>query len=106
MIGFHTSEIQFWSAISRGQKPLNRQNRALSENFKASSSEAWTTWIVGAGDSVTIWAGNCPPEADDPPVIFAKLGAIFYLPVEPNGRKIRQKIRLDLDLAAENYLAA
>src|ERR1700734_2410964 len=78
MIGFHTSEIQLWSAISRGQKPLNRQIRALSENFKASSSESWTTWIVGAGASLTIWAGDCPPEADEPPVIFAKLGAIFY----------------------------
>ena len=67
-----------WSAISRGQKPLNRQIRALSENFKASLSESWTTWIVGAGASLTIWAGDCPPEADEPPVIFAKLGAIFY----------------------------
>ena len=78
MIGFHTSEIQLWSAISRGQKPLNRQIRALSENFKDSSSESSTTWIVGAGASLTIWAGDCPPEADEPPVIFAKVGAIFY----------------------------
>ena len=79
MIGFHTSEIQLWSAIRRGQKPLNRQIRALSENFKASSSESWTTWIVGARASLTIWAGDFPSEADEPPVIFAKLGAIFYL---------------------------
>ena len=33
---------------------------------------------MGAGASLTIWAGDCPPEADEPPVIFAKLGAIFY----------------------------
>jgi len=57
---------------------------------------------VGAGASLTIWAGDFPPEVDEPPIIFAKLGAIFYLPVEPSHRKIRQKIRLDLDLAAEN----
>ena len=30
-----------------------------------------------------IWAGAYPPEADEPTTIFAKLGAIFYLPVEP-----------------------
>jgi len=88
MIGFHTSEIQLWSAVSRGQKPLNRQIRALLENFKASSSEAWTTWTVGVGTSLTIWAGACPPEVDEPTAIFAKLRAIFYLP------KQRVRIRI------------
>jgi len=102
MKGFHTSKIQLWRAISRGQKPLNRQIRALSENFKASSSEDWTNWIVGVGASLTMWAGACPPKADEPAAIFAKLRAIFYLPVEPSRREIRQKIRLDLDLAAED----
>jgi len=62
---------------------------ALSENFKASSSEAWTTWIVGAGASLMIWVVACPLEADKPPAIFAKLGAIFYLPIEPRRKKIR-----------------
>ena len=60
MIGFHTSEIQLWRAVSGSQKPLNLQIRALSENFKASSSEAWTTWTVGARASLTIWVGVCP----------------------------------------------
>jgi len=63
---------------------LNRQIRALSENFKASLSEAWTTWIVGARASLTIWAGDCPPEVDEPPVIFAKLGAIFFFTCPEN----------------------
>ena len=74
----------------------------LSENFKASSSEAWTTWTVGAGASLTIWAGAFPPEADDPKAIFTKLRAIFYLLVDPSHKEIRKKIRLDLDLAAED----
>ena len=51
MTCFHTSEIQLLRAVNRGQKQLNRQIRALSENFKASSSEAWTTWTVrSSGD--------------------------------------------------------
>jgi len=81
---------------------LSQQIRALSENFKASSSEAWTTWTLGIGASLTIWAGAYPLEADEPTATFAKLGAIFYLPIEPNLREIRQKIRLDLDLAGED----
>jgi len=57
---------------------------------------------VGAGASLTIWERACPPKADEPVAIFAKLGAIFYLPVEPSNREIRWKIILDLDLAAED----
>jgi len=96
MTGFHISEIQLWRAVNRDQKPLNRQNRALSKNFKASSSEAWTTWTVGARASLTIWAGAYPPEANgtEPEAIFAKLGAIFARrKPRPSRREIRQKIR-------------
>jgi len=64
---------------------------------------------MGAGASLMIWEEACPPKADEQAAIFAKLEAIFYLPVEPNRREIRQKIRLDLepscldlDLAAED----
>jgi len=79
MIGFHTSEIQLWRAVSYGEKPLNRQIMAISEKFRASSSEAWTTWTMGAGASLTIWVGAFPPKADrvEPAAIFAKLGAIW-----------------------------
>ena len=34
---------------------------------------------MGAGASLTIWAGDCPPEADEPLIIFAKLGAISQI---------------------------
>ena len=56
---------------------------------------------MGAGAPLMIWAGACPPEADESATIFAKLGAIFYLPVELNRKEIRQKIKLDLDLATK-----
>ena len=79
MTGFHTFEIQLWRAVNRGQKPLNRHIRALSKKIRASLSEAWATWIVGARASLMIWARACLPKADgaDPTTIFAKLGAIW-----------------------------